>query len=213
VDEKTVVVRPNGQPGELSDLKVGQWVKVYFIVDPSDPKQERAVKIEPVAARKMTRGESPTTQLDIAKLITDLSSEDGHARVAATRAIFALDKDALEPLARAGAQQIGLGHWDILRIDIVYSLLDGLNPHGHDHAKGEFRATRFLIYAEKTCTQEDVAEMGERHGFTTDGTSPPGKNLRYWVKLKPGKKLVTVLKAILLEEPQVISAGFSAYEE
>ena len=47
VDKKTVVVLLDGKAGELSDLKVGQWIKVYWNLEPSDPKQQRIVKIEP----------------------------------------------------------------------------------------------------------------------------------------------------------------------
>jgi arabinogalactan endo-1,4-beta-galactosidase len=47
VDEKTVVVLLDGKSEKLSDLKVGQWIKVYWNPDPIDPKQQRIVKIEP----------------------------------------------------------------------------------------------------------------------------------------------------------------------
>ena len=47
VDDKTEVVLPNGRPGKLTDLAVGQWVKVYWNPDANDPKQQRIVKIEP----------------------------------------------------------------------------------------------------------------------------------------------------------------------
>jgi hypothetical protein len=47
VDEKTEVVLLNGQAGKVSDLKIGQWIRAYWNPDPSDPKQQRIVKIEP----------------------------------------------------------------------------------------------------------------------------------------------------------------------
>ena len=50
VDEKTVVVLSDGKVGKLTDLKVGQWIKVYWNPDPNDPKQQRIVKIEPGVA-------------------------------------------------------------------------------------------------------------------------------------------------------------------
>jgi len=47
VDEKTVVVLADGKAGKLSDLKVGQWIKVYWRPDPKNPRKQRIVKIEP----------------------------------------------------------------------------------------------------------------------------------------------------------------------
>jgi hypothetical protein len=47
VDEKTVIVLSDGKSGKLSDLKVGQWVKIYWRPDPNNPRKQRIVKIEP----------------------------------------------------------------------------------------------------------------------------------------------------------------------
>lgn len=70
VDEKTVVILLNGQPGKLSDLKVGQWIKVYWKPDAKDPNQQRIVKIEPGmppwAAQRLADLENNVGKLDVA---------------------------------------------------------------------------------------------------------------------------------------------------
>ena len=70
VDEKTIVVLLNGKLGKLSDLKVGQWIKVYWNLDGNDPKQQRIVKIEPGmpswAAQRLADLENNGGKLDVA---------------------------------------------------------------------------------------------------------------------------------------------------
>ena len=45
-DEQTVVIRLDGTTGKLSDLKVGQWVKLYRKGDRNDSEHQQIVKIE-----------------------------------------------------------------------------------------------------------------------------------------------------------------------
>jgi hypothetical protein len=45
-DERTVVIRLDGTTGKLSDLKVGQWVKLYQEGDRNDRQHQRIAKIE-----------------------------------------------------------------------------------------------------------------------------------------------------------------------
>ena len=62
------------------------------------------------------------------------------------------------------------------------------------------------------CTVDDVKKMGERHGFVIVGTFAPDATPSCYVKLKAGKNLADVLKAILTSEPQVISANLNYFE-
>ena len=43
----------SGKPEKLGDLKVGQWIKAYWIPDPNNPKQQKIVKIEPGSSLKI----------------------------------------------------------------------------------------------------------------------------------------------------------------
>jgi hypothetical protein len=134
------------------------------------------------------------------------------ARVAATKAIFAFGKAALEPLARAGAKQVSpFGTINTRRIDMVYLLLDGLKPNPAP-ARAGYRPDGFGIRVEKDCTREDTARMGEKFGFTVSGTFAPDTTPSCYVKLKAGRNLAEVLEAILSEAPKVISVSLNYFE-
>jgi hypothetical protein len=153
----------------------------------------------------------PPAQPDIAKLIGDLSSDDGQVRADATKAIFALGKDALEPLKKAGAKQISpSGTISTRRIDMVYSLLEGLKTN--PNRQSGYATNGFGLRVTKDCTQKDVAKMGETFGFTISGNFAAENTPSCYVTLKPGKKLADVLKAILSEEPKVISVNLNYFE-
>jgi hypothetical protein len=167
------------------------------------------------ASRPATAPTRPAaTQPDIATLIADLSSEDGTVKVAATKAIFALGKDALEPLKKAGAKQVSpFGTIGSRRIDVVFSLLGGLKPNPVGGRAG-YKTDSFGLHVEWGCgcTQENVVKMGERHGFVISGDYRADSTPTCYVKLKPGKNLADVLKAVLSEEPQIISVSLSYFE-
>lgn len=151
-----------------------------------------------------------TTQGTITKWIADLSSADGKTRIAATKALFALGEDALVPLKQAGAKQITPKPGGTLggRIDIVYSLLEGLT---HDPvAKAGYRADFFLLEVDKGLTADDMTKMGQRCGFTIKARNftPDGYCGAYPLA---GKEFVAVLKAILSDEPTVISVQLTYY--
>jgi hypothetical protein len=176
----------------------------------SKDEADRLVKPKPADAA----ASQPSSQPDISKLITDLSSEDGQVKVTATKAIFALGKDALEPLAKAGAKQVSpFGTISTRRIDIIYSLLDGLKPNLVP-ARAGYRMDGFGLRVEWGCgcTVDDVKKMGERHGFVIIGPFDAAATPSCYVKLKAGKNLADVLKAILTSEPQVISVNLSYFE-
>lgn len=72
-DEKTVVVLLGGKAGKLSDLKVGQWVKIYWNPDPENAKQQRIVKIEPSmpwwAAERLAELEKNVGTLEVSLMV------------------------------------------------------------------------------------------------------------------------------------------------
>lgn len=146
------------------------------------------------------------TQGTVAKWIADLSSTDGNVRIAATKAIFAMGKDAIEPLEKAGAKQLtpkAAGGATGGRIDIVYSLVDGLKQ---DRVEG-YRTDAFLLKVEKECTVEDVAKIGNRCGFTIKARN--GIQDGYCAAFpQQGAGFAGILNAILTGEPKVISVQF-----
>jgi len=168
-----------------------------------------------LVVRVLAAQSAATTRPDVANLIFDLSDDDGQVRLAATKAIFALGKDAIEPLQKCGAKQVSpFGSIITRRIDMVYSLLDGLKPN--QPARGPKDASGYLldgfgIRVEKGVTGEDVAKMGEKYGFVISGKFRADSRPQCIVNLKPGKNLADVLKAILLDEPKVISVNLIYY--
>lgn len=149
---------------------------------------------------------------DVKKLIADLSSDSGPKRVAATKALFALGREALEPLKEAGAEQVSpFGVADTRRIDMVYSLLDGLKPNPVPPRAG-YRTDGFGLRVEPDCTRDELKKMGEKYGFTLAGDYRADGRPSCYVKLAAGKDLVDVLEAILSEEPRVISVNLNYFE-
>ncbi len=148
---------------------------------------------------------------DVKKLIADLSSDDGQKRVAATKALFALGQEALDPLKEAGAKQISpLSTADTRRLDIVYSLLDGLKPTPVAPGAG-YKPDSFGLRVED-CTRDDLVAMGKKYGFTLTGDYRADGRPSCYVKLTAGKDLAEVLRAILSAEPRVISVNLNYYE-
>ncbi|MFB3893483.1 MAG: hypothetical protein ACE15C_15830 [Phycisphaerae bacterium] len=146
---------------------------------------------------------APAGAAKIKELIANLASEDGRKRTAATADLFSLGNAALEPLKQAGAFQLTpqaqSRQIEARRMDLVYSLLDGLRQ---DPVKG-FRTDAILLRVENDCTVDDVADMGKRLGFTlkrgatvTDG----------WIAALPADaaKFSELLKALLTNERKVI---------
>jgi hypothetical protein len=161
----------------------------------------------------------PATQPDVARLIAALSSDNGATRASATKAIFAMGKDALEPLAKAGAKQVApMGTIASTRIDVVYSLLDGLKPTP-PRARAGYAANGFGLTVEKGCTSADVAAMGRKHGFAMDKNNDGTDKFdadgfpQCYVQLSGDRKLADVLTAVLSEEPKVITVNLNYFEE
>ena len=145
--------------------------------------------------------------------VADLSSEDGQKRIAATRTAFEKGKDALEPLRAAGAKQISpYGQVATRRIDMVYSLLDGLKPNPPGGRAG-YVGDSFGIHVAKGCAREDVVKLGAKYGFAITGPFNADGVPTCYVRLTGGKGLVEVIKALLMNEPQVVSATLNYFEK
>ena len=153
-------------------------------------------------------GRPPATQGDIRRSIAALASDDGPTRVAATNMLFALGRNALAPLAQAGARQVTpSGPAASRRIDMVYSLLAGLQPNPVSPARG-YRIDSFTLVVEKGCTMADVKKIGERHGFTV----PWKFDRAAHAILAPSRNLADVVHAVLSAEPQVITVNLDYFE-
>ena len=205
-DDHMVIVLRHGKPGKLADLRVGQTARITL-----DESGARAVKIE-VEGPKWECGSVLTGPPDAAMLIPYLSSDDGKMRAGATWELFALGKDALVPLEKAGAKQISpFGTIDTRRIDMVYSLIAGLKPVAPG-AKAGFTFESFGLRVTKDCTADDLAKMGREYNFTLSGEFRPDAVPSCYVQLKAGV-LAKVLKAILSNEPKVISVNLNYVEQ
>src|SRR5262249_32579153 len=102
----------------------------------------------------------------VEKLIADLASDDGARRVEATNALFLRGPAVLGDLKKAGAKQVApFGPVPPRRLDVVYSLLEGLPPTPPG-ARGGYRPGSFGIHVAKGVTKQQVIEMGRRYRFT-----------------------------------------------
>ena len=144
--------------------------------------------------------------------IADLSSPNGMTRTTATKALFDLGQDALEPLKAAGAKQISpFGTIGSTRLDMVYSLLDGLRPNPPQRRAG-YLTNGFGLTIEEGCTRDVLVKMGARHGFTVAGEPNPKTRPSCYVTLSPGRSLPDVLKAVLSAEPMVVTVNLNYFE-
>ena len=152
------------------------------------------------------------TPLD--KLVADLSSDDGAKRAAATKELFQRGNDASRALKEAGAKQIAPVGGTIdgtRRLDVVYSLLEGLPPNA-PKARAGYRADGFGLHVEKGTTKEDAVAMGKRYGFTLGGEFSDTTRPNCYVVLAPGKTLAEVLKDLFSNEPKVVTINLNYYE-
>ncbi len=146
---------------------------------------------------------TPAGAARIKELIANLASDDGRKRTAASVELLSLGNAALEPLKQAGAFQLTPQAQNrqiqARRMDLVYSLLDGLRQ---DPVKG-FRTDAILLRVENNCTVDDLADMGKRLGFTLKrGVTV----IDGWIAVLPADagKFSELLKALLTNERKVI---------
>jgi hypothetical protein len=152
-----------------------------------------------------------TSQPAVAKIIEDMTSDDGNVAAAATKAVFDLGEKALAPLKEAGAKQVSPFSPSMSRLDMVYSLLDGLKPNPPGGHAG-YTKNSFGLRLEAGCTLEDVKTMGQKYGFEVEGEFRADGIPNCYVTLKAGKTLADVLKAVLSGEPKVLMVNLNYFE-
>jgi RNA polymerase sigma factor (sigma-70 family) len=185
---------PSGQPPEKSEF------------GPVTRRLEREVVFGVVAREKKKNG---MADRPIEQLIADLDSEDGVVRVAATKELIKRGKDALPDLQRAGARQLGVANAAPRRLDMVYSLLEGLPDPA---PRSGYRTDRLNIYVTKDCTKEEVAEWGMQFGFTPFDICYSSQPPHCGALLAEGKTLSDVLQALLMSEPKIVTVQLGYWE-
>jgi RNA polymerase sigma factor (sigma-70 family) len=159
----------------------------------------------------------------VAKLISDLGSEDGGKRTAATRELFRRGKAVLPDLEKAGATQVGPtnGKPDTRRLDLVYTLLRGLPPLDLDPAtRANIRRDRFTLRLEKGVTREEFLRLGRRYDFALHSETgnefrpdawpicdvllwaPSRADMLIWPS---GRTFEQALEEVLISEPRVVT--------
>jgi hypothetical protein len=178
-----------------------------------------------VAAIAMTMGNLSTAapvpadaataeKLPLDKLIEALEANDGDARVVATKELFRRDKAVLAGLKAAGATQVAptRGTINTRRIDIVYSLIEGLPPNAPKALAG-YSANSFGLRLEDGTTADDITRMGKAHGFKALNAPKPDSVPSVYVQLTSGGKLADVLRKVLITEPKVVSVNLNYFEK
>lgn len=150
-------------------------------------------------------------KMPISNLIADLAAEDGARRVTATVEAFRRGKAVLPELKKAGAKQVSpTGTIDSRRLDVVYSLIEGLLPNPPGALAG-YKADSFGLRIEKGTTKGEIVQIGKKHGFSFGGVFRPDGVPNCYVKLDQGRSLAEVLQSILAHEPKVISVDHTRY--
>jgi hypothetical protein len=152
-------------------------------------------------------------KMPIEKLLASLDSADGKARAAATAELFRRGKDVLPALRAAGAKQVAPtgGTITTRRLDIVFSLLEGLPPNIPNALAGYQTDSFGLHVAEKT-TAADVAAMGKKYGFALVGDFRADGRPNCYVRISEGS-LAEVLTRLLSEEPKVTTVNLDYFEQ
>src|SRR5262249_44229842 len=139
----------------------------------------------------------------MATWIADLASEDGAKRVAATREIFRLGNRALDALQRAGARPITSEPSTApRRLDIVYTLLNGLPPIKHHTGHKD---STFGVYLVNGWQHAELARVGRQLGFTPMPTPQYAGKPHSVVMIDRDRNLAEVMKAVLTTDPSVVT--------
>jgi hypothetical protein len=158
-------------------------------------------------------GGADLTKAPLDRLVADLDSVDGKVRVAATREIFRRGQDALAGLRKVGAKQVAPFGGTIAprRLDVVYSLIQGLppNPPG---ARSGYRTDSFGLHVDQGTALQDVEAMGKKYGFSPSSTFRADSRPSCYVRLDQGKALEEVMRRVLTEEPRVRTVNLNYFE-
>jgi hypothetical protein len=145
------------------------------------------------------------SRLSVEKLVQMMESSNGVDRAAASAELFRRGRKVLTDLQAAGAKIIGT--LNPPRLDVVYSLIQGLPP-------GQYRTDSFGLHLEPNTSRKDIIRMGEKYGFVLPHEEPFHTDHvpNCYVRLKPGKQLGAVLRDLLSNEPLVITINLNYYE-
>jgi hypothetical protein len=174
-------------------LAAGSWLGAIVA-------NEIVLDVKPAAARAALQG-----------LIDDLDSKDGKVRAAASKKLFDMGKDVLPQLREAGAKQISpYGTISTRRLDMLYSLIDGLNPSPAAGRKA-YQPGSFGLVFEPGATRDEVIAIGKKYGFALDGNYDQKGFPNCYVTVTKGT-LAEVMTALLAGEPKVISGNLNYVE-
>jgi hypothetical protein len=151
----------------------------------------------------------------IETLITQLASEDGGKRVAATVEIFRRGKAALPDLKKAGAKQVapvGASVDGTRRLDMVYSVLEGFPPN-HPQASAGYITDKFGLHVEKGTTEEMIREIAKKHSCTLQGKFNPEFRPSCYVQIGPRQTLAEVIGRVLATEPKVKTINLNYFDK
>ncbi|MCX7993699.1 MAG: hypothetical protein N2651_08525 [Fimbriimonadales bacterium] len=147
----------------------------------------------------------PFERLTVAQLVRLLSSKDGRERAAATKELFRRGRRIAPDLRKAGAKPIATVSPP--RLDVVYSLIQGL-------PQGNYRTDSFGLHMEPKTSREEVEALGEKYSFVLPPEEP--FDTRYapncYVRLRRGVQLEAILRALLSNEPKVVTVNLNYYE-
>jgi hypothetical protein len=152
------------------------------------------------------------TRMPIEKLLAALDAANGKERAAATAEIFRRGKDALPALRKAGAKQVAPigGTTATRRLDIVFSLLEGLPPNVPGALAG-YRTDSFGLHVADKTTAADVVALGKKYGFTLAGDFRDDGRPNCYVQISKGS-LPEVLTRLLSAEPNVTTVNLNYFD-
>ena len=162
----------------------------------------------------MVSGQEDENKMPIETLIGDLGSTDGGKRTAATSEIFLRGKAVLPELKKAGAKQVaptfeGVG--GIRRLDVVYSILEGLPPN-QPNALAGYITNSFGLHVEKDTTEEEFQKLCKLHGCTPLGKFDATSNSGCYVQIDQGKSLEGTIRQILSTETKVTTINLNYFD-
>jgi hypothetical protein len=158
-------------------------------------------------------GGDAARKMSVEMLLADLNSADGGKRVVATKEIFRRGKAILPDLKKAGAKQVAPfgGTIATKRLDIVYSLLEGL-PANQPNARAGYKTDSFGLHVEKGTTLEEVQKICQKYSCTIDGKFRDDSTPSCYVQIGPGLTLEVVIQVILSSEPKVTTINLNYFE-
>jgi hypothetical protein len=202
-----------GKPLErgATDLPVGRYrltvgMKLSTFSRPTKEPEpwEGELTTKPVEFKVV--GPEEIGEFPINSLISDLSSEAGAKRVAASAEILRRGKVVLPDLKKAGAKQLAPagGTLHTRRLDMVYSAMEGFPPDLPGTQVG-YLTDAFGLYVEKGTTEEEILAMSKKYGCKLDGKLNLEGRPSIKFGIGKGQSLERVIQQVLANEPKVIT--------